>query len=117
MALLKKITSLKVKASSLTEVIVATVIILLIFGVALLTVDNLLFNTVKNSTHKIENELTEIVYQYKNGQITLPYSSEENEWIIYSEEVIEENQKLVVFEAENKTSKKKVTKKTVAYEN
>ncbi|CAM1361481.1 conserved hypothetical protein [Tenacibaculum sediminilitoris] len=117
MVVLKKIINTKVKASSLTEVIIATVIILVIFGIALLTIDNLLFNAVKSNTHTIENELTELVYQYKNGQVTLPYSSDENEWMIYSEEIREKNQKLIVFHAENKQSKKKITKKTVVYEN
>ena len=60
MVILKKIYSVKLKASSLTEVLVATVIILLIFSIAMLTIDNLLFNTVKNSSHTIDNELSEI---------------------------------------------------------
>ena len=112
MALLSKLYTTKLKASSLTEVLVATVIILLIFAIAMATIDNVLFNSVKNKTHFIETELNQLVYEYKNGKIKLPYSSEEKNWFINSIITTENNTSIIIFEATHSITKQKITKKT-----
>ena len=52
----------KTKASSLVEVIVATVIIVIIFAIVTLTLNNIIKNTYRAKTDDINNHLNKIVY-------------------------------------------------------
>ena len=63
----------KVKASSLNEVIVATVIIVLVFGIAVATLNNILMNTANKNTSSIDNRINELIYSYRNEKLQLPY--------------------------------------------
>lgn len=111
MVVLKKIHKVKLKASSLTEVLVATVIILIVFGIAITTLDNVLFNSVKNKKYFIDTELNQLVYEYKHGRIELPYSHEEGDWFFKTIKTSENNMTLILFEAKNTLTNQKVTKK------
>lgn len=102
----------KVKASSLTEVLVATVIILLVFGIAIATLNNVLQSSVNKNTHSIKTMLTKLEYQYKNNRIKLPFYEEVDNWKIE----IQKDKDAIIFEAENTNSKKKITKKLIAFE-
>lgn len=103
----------KIKASSLTEVLVATVIILLIFGIATTTLNNVLQGTVNKNLHLPKTTLTKLEYQYKNGLIKLPFYDEFENWEI---QIQKSNDDIVIFEAENPKTKKKVIKKLLALE-
>lgn len=107
----------KLKASSLTEVLVATVLILLVFGIATVTLNNVLQSTMKNQQHTIENELTKLMYEYKHQQLKVPSQYEEGNWQFRVAKNNEDTINGILFEAKNVSSKKTITKKCVANEN
>lgn len=116
MVILKKLFFKKVKASSLTEVLVASVLILIVFGIAVVTLDSTLQSSINKNTQEIETELHELQYLYINGKIKLPYKDEIDDWQISIEETNNQKQHLVLFEATHKISKKKIFKKSKALE-
>ena len=119
MGLLKSIhqyTFKKVKASSLTEVLVATTLILLVFGIAIATLNNILTNFTKYNTQAIETELNELQYQYLHNTIKVPYYTENEAWKISVTKHTENNHSIILFEAINQQSKKTCTKKLIALE-
>lgn len=117
MAVLKSFFSRKLKASSLTEVLVATVLIVVVFGIAIATLHNIMQSTVSKNTKAIEAELTELRYLYKNNKITLPYADEINDWQITVQKVTQGAHSTVYFEAVNRVYKKQLLKKEVFHEN
>lgn len=116
MVVLKKLLQQKVKASSLTEVLVASVLILIVFGIAITALDTTLHNSVNKDTHQIETELYELQYLYKHGKVILPFRYETDDWLISVEKITEKKQILVLFEATHKLSKKRILKKSKALE-
>ena len=77
MAVLKKI-----KAATLMETLVATVLIVIVFMTASLLVNNLFIQSISMNTHDIENFLFELEYELKNETIDLPYSETYKGWEI-----------------------------------
>ena len=59
---MKKITNIKVQSSSLIETLLATVIIMVVFGIAMVTIGNMLENTTKYSTSEIDVQLNKLTY-------------------------------------------------------
>lgn len=104
MAVLKKI-----KASTLMETLVATVLIVIVFMMASMTLNTLFANTVANNTSEVEQELLFLQYQYVNEQIQLPYSDELGDWEIMVETQDWNSKKQVIFSAEHLLTKKKVS--------
>ncbi|AOW20781.1 type IV pilus modification PilV family protein [Urechidicola croceus] len=117
MALLKsKYISLfqkKVKASSLVETLVATVIIVLIFAIASLTLNNVFLSSIKNNTDEINRELNKLQYQLSNEKIKVPYNDTFKDWEITIEKTTESTINFITFEATHKNYKKTVTKKLI----
>lgn len=104
MALLKKI-----KASTLMETLVATVLIVVIFMISSMTMNNLLVSNIRQNTELAEERLNALEYQYKNKGIKLPYYEDFESWEI---SILEEKQggsPLVIMEAENPMTKAIVT--------
>ncbi len=119
MGLLKIIYTLKNKklvASSLTEVLVATTLILLVFGVATATINNILNSITKTNVQAIETELNELQYLYLNNKIQVPYYTENDEWKIEILKDSENTSNFIIFEATHIKSKKKRSKKLIAIE-
>lgn len=115
--ILKSFFSRKLKASSLTEVMVATVLIVVVFGIAIATLNNIMQSTVSRNTQAIEAELTELRYLYKNNKIKLPYADEIDDWKISILKVKEGMYSVVHFEAVNTLHKKQLLKKEILIEN
>lgn len=101
----------KVRASSLTEVLVASVLILVVFGIAVVTFDSTLQSTINTNTQPIETELNELQYLYKNGKIKLPFKDAIGNWEITIEKKVLQNETVIFFDAVHKISKKRITKK------
>lgn len=116
MAILKTLHKKTLKGSSLTEVLIASVIILTVFGIAIATLDNVLFSSIKNKSSFIKTELNQLVYQYKHGALKLPYASEEEKWTITTIKTSENNIDIVIFQASNSETKQKISKKSIVYE-
>lgn len=77
MALLKKI-----KCSSLLESLVATIIIVLVFMVASLSLNNIIENGIKGDRNKLESRITELEYLLENEKIKIPYYEDKSAWSI-----------------------------------
>lgn len=107
---LKNIIYKKLNASSLTEVLVATVLLLLVFGIAMTTLNNVLYGSITRNTHKIETTLNQLVYQYQHKQIKVPLNMEQGQWQI---SINKENSSELVFKASHNTNKKVIYKKLV----
>lgn len=103
----------KIKASSLVEVIVATVIIVIIFGIATLTLNNIIKNNYRSNTHNINNHLNKIIYLYQNNKITIPFQDTFNQWEIETSKTTQNNLEYIVFTASHQKTNKIVSKKTV----
>lgn len=72
----------KLKASTLMETMVATVLIVIIFMVASLTLNNVFGNSIKFNTTEIETHLNKLEYQYQHDLLELPYEEVHNNWTI-----------------------------------
>ena len=111
MVILKKFFNIKLKASSLTEVMVATVIILIVFGIATATLNTVFTQSVKNKSFFITTELDQLQYEYHHQKIKVPLIYEEGEWQISVLEVEENNKRIVLFEGKNNKNGKTITRK------
>ncbi|SFW21458.1 hypothetical protein SAMN02927921_00607 [Sinomicrobium oceani] len=81
MALLKKKYP-SVRASTLMETLVATVLIVVIFMVTSLILNNLFSGSLKENTRNIDMRLEELSYTISRHRIKVPYDEEAGNWII-----------------------------------
>jgi len=96
MAILKK-----VRASTLIETLVSTVLIVIIFMLSSLILNSLFSNTIKNDFSQIETYMNELEYRYETENLQLPYYDDYNEWNISVQNIAENDGALVEFEAVN----------------
>lgn len=82
MALLTKYINKKINASTLIEVMVASILIIVIFASASLLLTTLLQSNAKSNTNAIENELSRLVYLYNHQKIDASYNADFNNWHI-----------------------------------
>jgi hypothetical protein len=71
---------LKVKASTLVETLVASVIIVIVFSIASLTLQNVLKNTLDNNVQKLDAHLNRVYYLYEHSKIGHDYRDSFNNW-------------------------------------
>lgn len=93
------------------ETITASVIIIIVFAIASLTLNNVFSATINNDTNQIENHLYKLEYQYVNNQISIPYNEAIENWEIGIAKVEENGSNWIVFKAVNTVTKKTVVKK------
>lgn len=99
----------RVKASTLMETLVATVLIVIIFMISSMTMNNLLARNIKQNTELAEERLNALEYQVKNKGIKLPYYEDYESWEISISEDKKGEANLVTLEAENTITKTVVT--------
>ncbi|WP_442267064.1 hypothetical protein ACSIGC_05025 [Tenacibaculum sp. ZS6-P6] len=106
----------KIKASSLNEVLVATVIIILVFGIAMMILTNLMKNLATKETHEHNALLNELIYQYQNEKIIVPYNINDSKftYVVFSEE--EDGVNWMNFEITSKRNNKILVKKIIVNE-
>ena len=97
MALLKRI-----KASTLMETLVATVLIVVIFMTASMLLNNMLSAKVKRNTEVIAERMNALEYQLQNHALALPYYEEFGPWEINIASDNSDNTAIIVLEAQNK---------------
>jgi hypothetical protein len=68
----------KIKASSILENLVASIIVLVVFSIAGTSVNQIFENNVNNREFKFDNRVKELEYLIINNQLQLPYEYEEN---------------------------------------
>lgn len=111
MVILKKLT-----ASSLNEVLVATTIIVVVFGIAMAILSNLLRNISLRNNYEQNTLLNEFMYQYQNDRLKIPYTSSNGKFTIEILRVKKLNNTWISFEITSKRSNKKMVKKLIANE-
>lgn len=106
-----KLNVTKLRASTIIETLVASVIIILIFTVASLTLNNIFKGAIEKDLAKIENHLVKLSYLEQNEIIVAPYYEDFNEWEI---NLYKENEtSFVIVEATNKKNKKHIRKQFI----
>lgn len=91
------------------ETLVATVLIVVIFMVSSMVLNNLLSGNIRQNTEIAQERLHVLEYQYKNNGLTIPYYEDFESWEI-SISINEKNGwSVVTLEAENPQTKKIVT--------
>lgn len=104
MALLKR-----VKASTLMETLVATVLIVVIFMVSSMLMNNMVSGKIKQNTEIAQEQLNALEYQFKNNGLALPYYEDFESWEIMVAREKTENTFIVIIEAKNPYTNKVVT--------
>jgi uncharacterized membrane protein len=104
----------KVSASSLVETIVATVIIMIVFGIAISSILGVVKRTTENSTYIIDSKLQKLSYLYQNNELKVPNTIEIPQWSIVIKKQQEGKLTFVIFRATHKKNKKIRTKKVIA---
>ena len=109
MVVLKKLNlDYRVKASTLLETLVASVLIVVVFMISSMILNNLFSNTVKNNTRQVDAHLNELQYLYQNDKLQLPYADDFEQWTISIEQATEFSKSFIVFEAINLETKKHI---------
>jgi len=104
MALLKKL-----KASTLMETLVATVLIVVVFMMASMTLNALFATTVQSNDDLARQELLFLQYRYGHGKLSLPYYDELDAWDIKVEERVWQGTEQVIFSAVNTSNDRELT--------
>jgi hypothetical protein len=117
MGAIKKIFFKRIAASSLTEVIVATVLLMLVFGIALTTLNTVLASINHSGIHKIDTKIQQLVYQYKNNAIKIPLNYSEDNLTISVKKIKENTIDFVEFRIIENNTKKERFQKIIEDEN
>ncbi|RLD85012.1 MAG: hypothetical protein DRJ07_03975 [Bacteroidetes bacterium] len=72
----------KLRASTIIETLVASVIIIIIFTIASLTLNNISKGLVKKDTSIIDNRFTKLIYLHRNNKIEIPHQEDFYDWEI-----------------------------------
>ncbi len=91
------------------ETLVATVLIMVIFMVSSMVLNNLLQGNIRQNTELAQERLNALEYQYRNKGIKLPYFEDFESWEISISEEQQGEHSLVTLEAENPMTKTVVT--------
>ena len=101
----------KVKASTLVEVLVASVLIIVVFAIASLSLNNIFKSTIKGNISSIENELNKVHYLYQHQKIPATYATDFGDWEI---EIVKQSQNstsTILLQATNSKTEQKITRK------
>ena len=96
----------KIKASTLMETLVATVLIVIVFMLSSMILNNLFSNSINSNTRAIETHLSELQYLYINEKLILPYQGNYKTWKVSIESFEENGLKNVLFEATDPNTNK-----------
>lgn len=96
----------KLKASTLVETLVATVIIITIFLMATVLLNQLFIYALNNSHRDLDTEINKLEYRILNNKIKTPYFDNFNDWGIK----IYKNKNAFLIEAMHLKTNKKVSR-------
>ena len=113
LSFLRKQASRKLQASTLIEVLVASVLIIVVFSMASLTLNNVFKSTIKGNTHAVETQINKVLYLHQHDRIGLKYQENFNNWNITLSQQTENNTSFIIVEAINKGTKKIISKKMI----
>lgn len=101
----------KIRSATLIETLVATVLIVIIFMIASLTLNSVFANTILNNTNTIENHLNQLEYEIDNKLIPVPYNNTMENWNIEVEKIEGSKTSYLLFTATHQKSKKTIIRK------
>ena len=101
----------KVNASSIVETVTASVVILIVFGIAMMTIANILESTVKRNTNALDKELNKLEYLLKYQKIQIPDIIETDEYTVEITLEKQSDQSYVLLKARSKKNNKKKTRR------
>ncbi len=107
----------KINASSITETIVATTIISIVFAITILSLNNILQNVIASDTSVIEQKINEFVYKSNYLKVRISDSFEEGDWVVNFVKEDQNGLTIIEIEALNKKTKKTLTKSIIYNEN
>jgi len=116
MVILKTFFFNKIKSSTLIETLVASVIIIVIFTIASLTLNNVFSTTIKSNTDRVQNRMNALEYLFLNEKIKYPYQEDFENWEIQLVKSKQNKDSFFVLEAKqlNLASIKQETKKSIS---
>jgi hypothetical protein len=106
----------KIRASSLTEVIVSTSILLIVFAISIATLNNVMVSTVRNDSQQLETKMERFVYQYKNNPIKIPLEIKEDDWVCKIIKTKYKGIDLLEFSITNIVTQKTIIKNEIDFE-
>lgn len=115
MGLLKRYLSKKFTASTLIETLVASVLIIIIFSIASMTLNNVFKASYKSNTAAIEAQLSKMIYLYQHKKIELAYNHDSNNYNFSLSKQKLHNTNYIVAEARQIKGSKSIIK-SILYE-
>ena len=103
MALLKKI-----KAATLMETLVATVLIVLVFMIASMVLNSLFASSIRANEKQARAYLLHLQYQHQNGGLELPYNEVLDSWQIQVYQMEEQGAAQILFTARDSSIRKEI---------
>lgn len=100
----------KIKGSTLMETLVATVLIVVVFMLASMILNNLFSSSIKGDTRDVEAVLNELEYRYINNKVQVPYKADFNKWHISIDSYGDGSKTVVEFRAIQAGTTKTITK-------
>ncbi|WP_241485193.1 hypothetical protein [Psychroserpens damuponensis] len=94
------------------ETLISMVLVIVIFMVSSMILNNMFSNTIKNNTRLISSHLNELEYQFINDKLILPYHDEYNGWSVSVTKEKQENKDYVQFSALHPVTNKTVESNT-----
>lgn len=92
------------------ETLVATVLIVVLFMISSMLLNNLFSNSLKGSNREMEEQLNQLVYAYGHGKLGLPYDEEMGDWIFSVTALSQNGNEMVRFQVTNQLSQKTIDK-------
>jgi len=109
----KALFKIEIAGSSIVETLVASVIIVIVFSIASLTLNNMFRTNILSDTSGIENHSNKLIYLYKNQKISTPFYDNYRGWELH---ILLDNNEIVVM-AEKKIGENfKSFKKSVRHD-
>ncbi len=99
----------RIKASTLMETLVATVLIVIIFMVASMLLNTIFSNNIKGRNNHITEHLQQLKYEYIHMKIKPPYIADYKGWEISINTEVIDGMNQVLFLAENKETEKTIS--------
>jgi len=72
----------KLKASTIVETLIASLIIIIVFSIASLTLNNVFKSTIKKDKTLVQYRLNKLSYLLQNNKLSIPYNEEYEGWEI-----------------------------------
>lgn len=72
----------KLKASTIVETLIASLIIIIVFAIASLTLNNVFKTNIKKDTTLVQYRLNKLSYLLQKNKISIPYNEEYEGWEI-----------------------------------